>query len=137
MKIGPKQVPNAISQLLEGATQKNIPRTIYIFQRIIFWKKSPGLFLMSDLTIENYEVVVLSDIFHAKVWRNTSATGLTISLKLSLNELWMRIKLFTVRKKYRAQDFFFMSDLTIEFFGIRVKSYIFEISGSGDHRGDV
>ena len=69
---------------------------------------------MSDLTIENYEVVVLSDIFHAKVWRNTSATGLTISLKLSLNELWMKIKLFTVGKKLPAV-IFVMLDLTIEF----------------------
>ena len=139
MKIGPKQVPNAISQLLEGATQKKYTQDYLHFPENHFLenKNSPGLFLMSDLTIENYEVVVLSDIFHAKVWRNTSATGLTISLKLSLNELWMRIKLFTVRKKKRPQHFFFMSDLTIEFFGIRVKSDIFEISGSGDHRGDV
>ena len=67
MKIGPKQVPNAISQLLEGVTQK-----IYIQEYLHFPenhflenKNSPGLFLMSDLTIENSEVVVLSDIFHA------------------------------------------------------------------------
>ena len=36
MKIGPKQVPNAISQLLEGATQKKIYLGLSTFSRESF-----------------------------------------------------------------------------------------------------